>query len=398
MRIAMVSMHTSPADRPGSGDAGGMNVYVLETARALAAHGHRVDLFTRAHGTRWTKRVAPGVTLFALETGGGVVRKQDLPNLADDFGEELQRVAVDADEPYDVIHAHYWLSGLAALPVSLALGVPLVQTFHTLAVQKAAGGQAEPERRRLTERYLALEADAVVAVSNAEADCVIDELHVDASRIWLVRPGVDADAFAPPGFGVRDDVRARLGVRDHEALVVVAGRIQSTKGQDLAVRMLEHLDDAVLAIAGEPPPGDEAFVDELVQTAASLGVEDRVRRIGSLDRPELARLLGAASLVLIPSRAESFGIVALEAAACGTPVVAAHVGGLPESVVHGTTGILVEGRDPERWAAACRRLIDDPVALSELSTSARAEIERRTWQASAARLDQVYRALGADPD
>lgn len=392
----MVSMHTSPADRPGSGDAGGMNVYVLETAKALAARGHRVDLFTRAAGTRWTKRLAAGVTLFALETGGGAVRKHDLPNLADDFGEQLQRVAVDADEPYDVIHAHYWLSGLAALPVSLALGVPLVQTFHTLAVQKAAGGTAEPERRRLTERYLGLEADAVVAVSNAEADTLIDGLHVDASRIWLVRPGVDVDAFAPPGFDVRDDVRSRLGVRDHEALVVVAGRVQSTKGQDLAVRMLEHLDDAVLAIAGEAPPGDESFVDELVAIAIELGVEDRVRRIGSLDRPDLARLLGAASLVVVPSRAETFGIVALEAAACGTPVVAADVGGLPESVAHGSTGVLVEGRDPAAWAAACRRLIDDPVALSELSASARIEVERRTWQASAERLDEVYRALGGD--
>lgn len=394
----MVSMHTSPADRPGSGDAGGMNVYVLETAKALAARGHRVDLFTRAAGTRWTKRLSPGVTLFALETGGGAVRKHDLPNLADDFGEQLQRVAVDADEPYDVIHAHYWLSGLAALPVSLALGVPLVQTFHTLAVQKAAGGAPEPERRRLTERYLAVEADAVVAVSNAEADTVIDGLHVDASRIWLVRPGVDAEAFAPPGFDVRDDVRARLGVRDHEALVVVAGRVQSTKGQDLAVRMLEHLDDAVLAIAGEAPPGDEDFVDELVAIAVELGVEDRVRRVGSLDRADLARLLGAASLVVVPSRAETFGIVALEAAACGTPVVAADVGGLPESVAHGSTGMLVEGRDPATWAAACRRLIDDPVALSELSASARIQVERRTWQASAERLDQVYRALGAETD
>ncbi|GAA2174381.1 glycosyltransferase [Agrococcus versicolor] len=394
----MVSMHTSPADRPGAGDAGGMNVYVLETARALAARGHQVDLFTRAPGTRWTKRLAPGVTLYALETGGGAVRKHDLPNLADEFGEELQRVAIDAAEPYDVIHAHYWLSGLASLPVCLALGIPLVQTFHTLALQKEAGGASEPERRRLTERYLALESDAVVAVSNAEADVVIDGLHVDASRIWLVRPGVDADAFTPPGFDVRDDVRARLGVRDHEALVVVAGRVQPTKGQDLAVRMLEHLDDAVLAIAGEAPPGDEAFVDELMATAIELGVEDRVRRIGSLDRPELARLMGAASLVVVPSRAETFGIVALEAAACGTPVVAADVGGLPESVVDGTTGVLVAGRDPVAWAAACRRLIDDPVRLSELSASARIEVERRTWQASAERLDQVYRALGADPD
>ncbi|WAC66388.1 glycosyltransferase [Agrococcus sp. SL85] len=399
LRIAMVSMHTSPADRPGKGDAGGLNVLVLESARALAGRGHRVDLFTRSAGAAHTEPIAPGVALHALETGGGIVRKHDLPNLADAFGEELRRMAQTATTPYDVLHAHYWLSGLAALPVSLALGIPIVQTFHTLAEEKnrslAEGDRPEPERRVRTERYLAHEVDAIAAVSRAEVDALCDGVGAAAERVWLVPPAVDTALFQPASVDAREDVRARLGVRAEDRLVVCVGRVQPLKGQDLAVRMLQHLPGAVLVLAGDATPGAERYLDSLHDLARETGVTGRVRHIGSLERPALAQLLDAADVVVVPSRTESFGLVPLEAAASGTPVVAARVGGLLESVVDGETGVLVEGRDPERWAAAVASILDDEDLRLELGLAGRRAAARRDWQDVALELEGVYRAVGA---
>ncbi|GAA1426464.1 glycosyltransferase [Agrococcus citreus] len=395
LRIAVVSMHTSPADRPGKGDAGGLNVLVLESAKALAARGHHVDVFTRSAGAPHSEALAPRVTLYALETGGGVVRKQELPNLTDAFGAELERAALAASDSYDVIHAHYWLSGLAALPVSLSLGIPMVQTFHTLAEEKnrrlADGERPEPERRVLTERYLAGEADAIAAVSRAEIDVLCDGIGASAERVWLVPPAVDTVLFQPAPVGSRAEVRARLGVRLDEGLVVCVGRVQPLKGQDLAVRMLEHLPGAVLVLAGDATPGDERYLESLHDIARAIGVEGRVRHIGSLERPALARLLDAAEVVVVPSRSESFGLVPLEAAASGTPVVASRVGGLMESVVDGETGVLVDGRDPAEWAQVVGAILDDADLQLELGLAGRRIVSRRDWRDVAQELEVVYR-------
>ncbi len=396
LRVAVVSMHTSPADRPGKGDAGGMNVLVLESAMALAARGNQVDVFTRSAGAPHTESLAPGVTLYALETGGGIVRKHELPNLADAFGEQLERAALAASAPYDVIHAHYWLSGLAALPVSLSLGMPIVQTFHTLAEEKnrrvGEGTRAEPERRLLTERYLAGEVDAIAAVSRAEIDVLCDGVGAPAERVWLVPPAVDTLLFHPEPLPSRLEVRSRLGVRPEDGLVVCVGRMQPLKGQDLAVRMLQHLPGAVLVLAGDATPGEERFLESLHDIARDIGVEGRVRHIGSLDREALARLLDAADVVVVPSRTESFGLVPLEAAATGTPVVASRVGGLLESVVDGETGILVDGRDPLDWADAVGSVLEDDDLQVALGLAGRRLASRRDWQDVAHELETVYRA------
>ncbi|ROR66402.1 glycosyltransferase [Agrococcus jenensis] len=396
LRIAVVSMHTSPTDRPGKGDAGGLNVLVLESAMALAARGHHVDVFTRSAGAPHSHAIASGVTLYALATGGGVVRKHELPNLADAFGAELERAALAATDSYDVIHAHYWLSGLAALPVSLSLGIPIVQTFHTLAEEKnrrlATDERPEPERRVLTERYLAGEVDAIAAVSRAEVDVLCDGIGASAERVWLVPPAVDALLFQPRPVASRAEVRARLGVRPADGLVVCVGRVQPLKGQDLAVRMLEHLPDAVLVVAGDATPGDERYLESLHDIAREIGVEGRVRHIGSLERPALARLLDAADVVVVPSRTESFGLVPLEAAASGTPVVASRVGGLVESVVDGETGVLVDGRDPAEWAQAVGAILEDVDLQVELGLAGRRIVSRREWRDVAQELETVYRS------
>ncbi|MCH1883747.1 glycosyltransferase [Agrococcus sp. ARC_14] len=396
LRVAVVSMHTSPADRPGKGDAGGLNVLVLESAMALAARGNQVDIFTRSMAAPRAESLAPGVMLYALETGGGIVRKHELPNLADAFGAQLERAALAANEAYDVIHAHYWLSGLAALPVSLSLGMPIVQSFHTLAEEKnrrlGADDRPEPERRLLTERYLAGEVDAIAAVSRAEIDVLCDGVGAPAERVWLVPPAVDTQLFQPAPLASRLEVRARLGVRQEDGLVVCVGRVQPLKGQDLAVRMLQHLPGAVLVLAGDATPGSERFLESLHDLARELGVERRVRHIGSLERDALAQLLDAADVVVVPSRSESFGLVPLEAAATGTPVVASRVGGLVESVVDGETGILVDGRDPMDWADAVGSILDDDDLQVELGLAGRRAASRRDWQDVAHELETVYRA------
>ncbi|WP_347754182.1 glycosyltransferase [Agrococcus sp. ProA11] len=395
MRVALVSMHTSPADRPGKGDAGGLNVLVLESAMALATRGNHVDIFTRSAGAPHSESLAPGVTLYALETGGGIVRKHELPNLTDAFGEQVERAALAASEPYDVLHAHYWLSGLATLPVSLSLGIPIVQTFHTLAAEKnrsiGDGDRPEPERRLLTERYLASEVDAIAAVSRAEVDVLCDGVGAAAERVWLVPPAVDTVLFQPASLSARLEVRSRLGVRAEDDLVVCVGRVQPLKGQDLAVRMLQHLPGTMLVLAGDASPGSERYLESLHDLARELGVERRVRHIGSVDRVALAQLLDAADVVVVPSRTESFGLVPLEASASGTPVVAARVGGLLESVIDGETGILVDGRDPMEWAQAVGSILEDADLQVEFGMAGRRAASRRDWQDVAFELEQLYR-------
>ncbi len=279
--------------------------------------------------------------------------------------------------------------------MSLSLGIPMVQTFHTLAEEKnrrlADGERPEPERRVLTERYLAGEADAIAAVSRAEIDVLCDGVGASAERVWLVPPAVDTVLFQPGPVGSRAEVRARLGVRHDDGLVVCVGRVQPLKGQDLAVRMLEHLPGAVLVLAGDATPGDERYLESLHDIARAIGVEGRVRHIGSLERPQLARLLDAAEVVVVPSRSESFGLVPLEAAATGTPVVASRVGGLMESVIDGETGVLVDGRDPEEWAHVVGAILDDVDLQLELGLAGRRTVSRRDWRDVAQELEAVYR-------
>ncbi|WP_430593456.1 glycosyltransferase [Humidisolicoccus flavus] len=396
MRVAMVSMHTSPADRPGKGDAGGLNVYVLETARALAERGHQIDIFTRAPAAPSTRSLAPGVTLFALEAGRGIVRKHDLANLSEEFGDEIQRVASVASESYDVLHTHYWLSGLAALPVSLALGIPIAQTFHTLEAMKMSDFEAsvqEPNRRMLTERYLAYEADAVVAVSSAETNTLIDALGAQPESVWLVPPAVDTELFRIGSLSSQTSVRASLGLGVFDELVITVGRIQPLKGQDHAIRMLPYLPGVVLAIVGEATPDELAWAEDLEVLASELGVADRVRFVGSLGRERLAAFLAAASATIIPSHSETFGLVALESAAAGTPVIAQNTGGLRDSVAHGSSGLLIDGRDPQRWAEAVRELLDDAPRLHRMGAAAREFASERTWAKSAETLEGVYERM-----
>jgi D-inositol-3-phosphate glycosyltransferase len=404
-RVAMVSMHTSPTATAGSGDAGGMNVSILATAKGLAARGVRVDLLTRASGPPRVAEVAEGITLRELAAGpAAVLPKRVLPTVADEFGEAVAALARGADGGYDLIHAHYWLSGLATLPVAIEQGVPLVQSFHTLAAMKnrvlAPGQEAEPEARVRSEMYLANQAAAIVAGSAAEVTSLIDDVRASAERIWVIPPGVDVELFRPDRAvrGAERRMRGKLRLAGDRPVIVVAARIQPLKDQELAIRAFAEVHalrgwDPVLVLAGAETPGDEEYGRMLRSLAVSLGVSDDVRFVGALSRDDLADLFAMASLTLVPSHSETFGLVALESAASGTPVIGYRGGGLVEAIADGASGVLVDSRDPGEWASVIALLLSDPVQLERLQFSARHHALGFTWGATATALLGVYSAL-----
>ena len=380
-----------------------MNVVVDSLARELARRGVEVELLTRARGEPATRELEPGVILHELPAGpAGPIAKEDLVTVSDEFGEAVAALAGRPRSRYDLIHAHYWLSGIATLPVALELGLPFVQSFHTLAAMKNSlampGTALEPERRVQSEIYLANQSSAIVAGSAAEATFLIDSVRAPAHRVWVIPPGVDVDFFRPNR--VADDVRIRaeLGVVPGRPLLVVAGRIQPLKDQELAVRSLARLradgDVApVLVVAGEATPGDEDYAARIRSLAAELGVGEDVRFVGALSREALARLLAIASLTLVTSQSETFGLVALESAASGTPVVGFRGSGMLESISEGESGIFVDTRNPDDWAATISALLGDPRSLARMSASARDHALGNTWAASTSALLSVYGSL-----
>jgi D-inositol-3-phosphate glycosyltransferase len=396
-------MHTSPAESAGTRDAGGMNVLLLAVATALASRGVEVDLLTRASAAPSARPIADGVTLRELRAGPpGPLPKTGLVELADEFGEAVAKLA-RVGPRYDIIHAHYWLSGIATLPVAIEIGLPFVQSFHTLAAMKngflAPGQEPEPEARVLSEMFLANQAGAVIAGSAAEVSALIDEVRAPADRVWVIPPGVDTELFRPARAAAADlPLRAELGIPGGRPILVVAGRVQPLKDQELAIRALAELhrlrgSKPVLVIAGEPPPGDHGYLDSLRALAAELRVSADVRFPGALTRESLADLLAVASVTLVPSRSETFGLVALESAASGTPVVGFRGSGLLASVADGRSGVLVDSRDPRDWAHTLDQLLGKPRSLARLSATARSHAEDNTWAMTAIELQGVYAEL-----
>lgn len=403
-RVAMVAMHTSPAEQAGTADAGGMNVSMLATAAELSIRGVQVDLVTRALGEPGVRDLLPGVRLISLAAGGpGALPRAALPQHTDEFGEALATLARGIDDGYDLIHAHYWLSGIAALPVCLELGVPLVQSFHTLAAMKDAaqvpGAEPEPIVRARSETFLANQADAIVAASSAEATAIIDDVNGQADRTWIVPPGVDLGLFSPRDAASSTRIRAALGLDPSRPLVVLAGRVQPLKGHELAIRSIAELRAMrgwapLLVIAGETTPGEEGFEAELHELAAALGVAGDIHFVGAVYHDRLAELLSAAHLTIMPSFTETFGLVAIESAACGTPVIGYRTGGLSESIGEGVSGLVLSRREPRYWATEIGNLIENDERREALGVSARTFAERFSWGAAATSLLGIYAGVG----
>lgn len=381
-----------------------MNIAILSTASALARRGIEVDLLTRASGTPSVREIEPGVTLVSLSAGPkGVLLKSELSAAADEFGEAVANLTGREAPRYDLLHAHYWLSGLATLPVALELGLPFVQSFHTLGAMKnrnlAAGQAPETEQRVRTEMYLASEASAIVASSAAEVSALIDDVRAPADRLWVIPPGADVELFTPARTdAAASRIRGFLGIEAGRPIITVAGRVQPLKDQELAIRMIAELRAfggivPMLVIAGEATPGDDSYLALLRATAFELGVLSDVLFVGALGRTDLADLFAASVLTLVPSHSETFGIVALESAASGTPVVAFRGSGLIESVADGLSGVLVDSRDPRDWANVVADLLGDPLRLAALEITARHHAEAFTWAATATALLAVYSSL-----
>lgn len=385
----MISLHTSPLDQPGTGDSGGMNVYVRSLASRLAGRGVEVDVYTRCagRGVAETHVPAPGVRVIQIPAGPcAAVEKERLGGLVPEFVRSVTARVAEEGGGYDLVHAHYWLSARAALDLSALWNVPLIASFHTLALvkERAPGMPVEPAERVAGERDVVAGAERLLAPTPTEVGHLIDLYCADPERIRLIPPGVDPRRFSP---GDRTAARRRLGL-DEEAVVLFVGRLQPAKGPDLAVRSLGRLASprARLLIAGG---GDDA-VEDLRQLAAAEGVADRVRFLGPVPHADMAGVYAAADVVLVPSRSESFGLAALEAQACGIPVVAAATGGLRFVVDHRRSGLLVGDRSPAGFAAALAEVLGDPALADRLSRGGLAHAGRASWDTTADRLRSVY--------
>ena len=392
-RLAVLSLHTSPLAQPGQGDSGGMNVYVRELVSSLAQAGVSADVFTR----RWDDatpeivEVEPGFRVVHVDAGPPDLAKEDLPDVVDAFADGV-RDHLRALGDVDALHANYWLSGVAGHRLKHELDLPLVSTFHTLARVKAETGDPEPERRVRAEADVIGCSDAILASCEAEADQLQRLYGADRRRIELVAPGVDHAFFSP---GDQRGARRALGFGD-EPMLLFVGRIQPLKGLDVAVGALAALTrrDATLVVVGGPSGVDgHREVERIKHLAHQLGVADRVRFVPPQPHHLLSTYYRAADLCLVPSRSESFGLVALEAAACGTPVVAAAVGGLRTLVDDGHTGVLIEGRDPADFGAAAERILADPALAASMSAAGTRMARDYTWSTTAARLRRIYADL-----
>jgi D-inositol-3-phosphate glycosyltransferase len=396
-------MHTSPLEQPGTGDAGGMNVYIVESARRLAQLGVEVEIFTRATARDLppVAELAPGVTVRHLTAGPyEEMDRADLPGqLCAFLSEVLRTEAMYEPGRYDVIHSHYWLSGQVGWLAKERWGVPLVHTMHTMAKVKnrllADDDKPEPQARVVGEEQVVEIADRLVANTRDEARELIELYGAAEQRVAVVNPGVNLTVFQPAS---QHEARRRLGVPMDAYLMLFVGRIQPLKAPDVLLRAASRMliDDPslrgrlVVACVGGPSGNGLARPSILTELAAELGIADVTRLVPPAPQPELADWYRAADVTVVPSHSESFGLVALESQACGTPVVAAAVGGLRTAVRDGVSGLLVDGHDPHDWARALSRFVTEPRRRAALSAGAREHAAAFGWQATSSRLMEVY--------
>ncbi|WP_117208348.1 D-inositol-3-phosphate glycosyltransferase [Allorhizocola rhizosphaerae] len=395
-RIATLSVHTSPLHQPGTGDAGGMNVYIVEVSKRLARRGVEVEIFTRrtGGGLPTVAELAPGVTVHHVTAGPFEgLAKEDLPAQLCAFTHGVLRAeAAHAPGYYDLLSTHYWLSGQVGWLAKDRWGVPLVHTAHTLAkvknLQLAEGDRAEPMARVIGEEQVVEQADRMVANTPAEARELVELYSASCAQVEVVSPGVDLTRFSP---GNRATARARLGLPSYpQKIVAFVGRIQPLKAPDVLIHALVNLPGVMALIVGGPSGSGLERPTALIELASALGVADRVRFMPPQGGQRLADVYRAADVVAVPSHNESFGLVALEAQACGTPVVAASVGGLVTAVRDGVSGVLVDGHCAYDWAKVLGSLLGSHTWLAELSAGAVNHAKDFSWDHTAARLLEVY--------
>ena len=407
-RVAMLSVHTSPLDAPGGGDAGGLNVYVVETAKRLAAAGVDIEIFTRATSSEQPPKqpLCPGVTVRHVTAGPFEgLAKNDLPAQLCAFSAGVMR-AEARHEPgyYDLIHSHYWLSGQVGWLARERWGVPLVHSAHTLAKVKNAlladGDEPEPRARVIGEEQVVAEADRLIASTADEAAQLLDLYGADPGRVRTIAPGVDLENFVP---GSATAARHRLGLRPDALILLFVGRIQPLKAPDVLLRAAALVGadpDLVgrlqVVVLGAPSGSGLERPRHLETLRDQLGLAGVVEFRPPASRTVVADYYRAADVTVVPSYNESFGLVALESQACGTPVVAAAVGGLPTAVADDVSGLLVDGHDPAQWAKVLTDVFRTPDDLQRLAAGARTHAERFSWNRTADGLLVAYREAVAE--
>jgi D-inositol-3-phosphate glycosyltransferase len=405
-RIATLMVHTSPLDQPGIGDAGGMNIYVLESAQRMAAMGVSVDIFTRRTDSVQPDivEISPGVRVRHFDCGHGTLTKEQLPIHISGLSQEFSRIM--RTEDYDVIHSHYWLSGKVAMPAAKELGIPLVHTMHTMARVKnlnlAEGESPEPMIRVQGETQVVAAANALIANTDAEGASLVSLYDACPDTVHVVSPGVDLYTFTPGES--RSTARDQIGQPQDALVVSFVGRIQPHKGPEVLIRATSELvkhtpllrHKLIVNIVGGASGANTEEVDRLKELTTWLAIDDVVRFTPPVPRVDLPQWYRAADLVIVPSYSESFGLVALEAQACGTPVVATAVGGLRTAVADGISGVLVDGHDPKAWSSVISRLLQEPQRRVLLSMGAIEHASHFGWDVTARGTLDIYDLVISD--
>jgi len=399
-RIATVMVHTSPLDQPGIGDAGGMNIYVLESAQRMAAMGVEVDIFTRRTESESPEivEISKGVRVRYFDCGHGHLTKEQMPAHILGLSKEFLRIV--KDEKYDAIHSHYWISGKVAMPAAAKLRIPLIHTMHTMARVKnlnlAEGESPEPMIRVQGETQVAAAAQALIANTDSEAASLVSLYDACPDTVHVVNPGVDLFTFTP-GKG-RKAARELINTPADALVVTFVGRIQPHKGPEVLIRATSELvkhsphmrPQLIVNIIGGASGANTEEVERLKELATWLGIDDVVHFAPPVPRADLVHWYRAADLVCVPSYSESFGLVALEAQACGTPVVATAIGGLRTAVADGISGVLVDGHDPKAWSSVIARLLQEPQRRVLLSMGAIEHASHFGWDTTARGTLDIY--------
>lgn len=393
-RIALLAYHACPLSAPGQGKSGGMNVHVREIARALSVRGAQVDVFTRAHQGQDLDApgIADGVNVVHVPAGPSAAPLSEQHEYLTEFLEGILRRRDRNHSDYQAVHSHYWLSGLAGRQFAAAVAAPHVMTFHTLSRIKmqSRSGESEPELRQRSEAEIIAGSDCVIAFSEHERDAMVKLYDGDPNRIRLVPCGVDLERFRPLG---RAEARDELGLNGHKVLLYV-GRIEALKGLELLIQTTAHLDAAnvKVLVVGDDADGSGDLA-RLKYMAESLNVSESIEFVGRVAQDRLPWYYSAADVCVVPSYYESFGLVALESMACGTPVVASRVGGLPTVVRNGRTGYLKSWRCPETFANSLEMLLVNHSLQDSMGRTARKTAESMSWDAVSGQLLAIYREL-----
>ena len=394
LRAAFVSMHTSPAEQPGTADAGGMNVLTGALARALGAKGVEVTFVTRRSSVSQPDKVqlAPNVTLHHIDAGPPTpLPKSVIHHHIDQFRDGMANLG-----PFDLIHSHHWMSGVSALPLAKRWGIPHVMTYHSVAAHPnsslGAGEPAETPERLDGEVVCAEQSDLVIAVSHHEAATVIGRCNADPERVVIVRPGVDTEIFHPLSDG--DDAPGWTpGPKIRSGYAIFAARMQPLKAPDLAIRAIAGVPDDIrpdLVLVGQTSEDFAGYEADLHSLVTELDVEDRVHFLPGQQRTALARLIRHASIMLVPSYSETFGLIALEASASGVPVLAAAAGGLTEAICNTHTGLLVPTHEPDDWVRDLTNLLRDEELRTQMAATGRQRALGMTWPIVADRTLTAY--------